>query len=97
MIRAYQGARQNVVLVHDAEREVRLAAHAHALLLAVQAMPVRSIVGQGAKVRAPGRVRERGGAVPQAAILRDKVMHQLDGERRQADTELPTTQSLGGD
>ena len=56
MIGSALRARQHVVNVHDAEREVRSAARANALLFAVQAMAVRPVVRQLAQVRAPRRL-----------------------------------------
>lgn len=46
------------VHVHDAEREVRVAAHANAFLLAVEAVAVRPVVGEVSKVCAIGRFRQ---------------------------------------
>ena len=39
-------AGQDMVCVHDPEREVRFAAHADALLYAVEAVPVCPVVGK---------------------------------------------------
>ena len=52
-------AGQDMVGVHDPEREVRLAACADALLLAVEPVPVRPVVREVAKVCTLGRLCQR--------------------------------------
>ena len=47
-------AGQDVVSVHDPEREMRIAARADALLYAVEAVPVRPVVGKVAQVCSAG-------------------------------------------
>ena len=57
MIRPALRAGQNVVHIHDAKREVRLAAGADAFLLVPEAVAVRAVVREVAGIGAPGRGR----------------------------------------
>lgn len=87
----------DVIHVHDPEREVRLAPDAYAFLFAVQAVPVRPVVREFAKVRALGwAVRDRH-PPPHSALPGYPFVHQFDRQRRKVDSSPSALQSIRRD
>ena len=83
MVGAAPGTGQLVVDVHDAEREMRPAALADALLLAVEAVPVGPVVRKVPQVRANWRRGQRGDTAqrPRSSPMRSLTNLTASGDR----------------
>ena len=84
--------------VHDLEREVRRAASADALLLAIETVPAGAVVGNVTKIGSDRRGDQRIHLSPEwAAILGNPVIDQLDCEFRQINADPLALQAVSGD